>query len=177
LDFLENSQIKEIVDIPYKVKFQYGNEKKRKILVGKYFESFWHLGISLNVKLFPVLAYEVKSHIVFSDDGIHIWDDSAKLHRARRNKGKRFFNEEWRDLLFAFLNSLRNDSNLIKLPLTNDKSILLSPIPIHFTSHSGYLEPNSNARLIPINEFIDDEDDNESDIDNDTSERLNDADS
>ena len=156
---MEESINEEQTEIPYKVKFTYQNIPKRKILLGKYFDSFWHLGISINVKLFPIYAFEIKSHIVFSDDGINIWNDKDKLHKARRNKGKRFFNEEWRDLLFAFLNSLKKDSEDIRIPIMDNQFISLSSIPINLISKLGYHEPASKARLIPINEFIEDEDD------------------
>lgn len=150
-------------EIPYKVIFPYQEYKKRKKLVGKYYDSFWHLGISIRVVIFPIWAYEIKTHIVFSDDGINIWDDENKLHRARRNKGKRFFNEHWRDLLFAFLYSIKTDSNTIDIPVTKNNSIELALTPLSFISNVGYKEPDSKARLVPINEFLEEDDDDESD--------------
>jgi TIR domain len=146
------------IEFPYKVKFPYQKKIKRKILLGKYFDSFWHLGISINVKLFPAYAFELKSHIVFSDDGKSIWDDKDKLHRARRYKGKRFFNEEWRDLLFAFLHSLKKNSEEINIPIKESLFISLSTIPINLNSKVGYKEPKNKARLIPINEYFEDDD-------------------
>lgn len=129
------------IDLSYKVAFPYQQSKKKKILVGAYYDSFWHLGASVAVKLFPIYAFEIKLHILFSDDGISIWDDKARLHKARRDKGKRLFNAEWRELLFAFLYSLAKDSEEIKIPIVENQAILLSPIPTHFTSHLGYSEP------------------------------------
>ena len=159
-DFLEdetsemNNSVQDIdVKVPYKVKFLYQERYKRKSLIGKYYDSFWHLGISINVKLFPVLVYEIKSHIVFSDDGINVWEDTDKLHRARRNKGKRFFNEHWRDFLFAFLFSLSDNTEDIRVPIKENVSILLPLTPLNFITKTGYKEPASKARLIPINEL------------------------
>lgn len=139
------------------VNYNYRNKTRHKKLVGKYFDSFWHLGISISIKMFPVVAYEIKSHILFTDNGSDIWDDKEKLHKARRNKGKNIFNAGWRDLLFTFLASMEPLDEFIKIPINVKDTITLSKSPISLSSSVGYNEPKKKGRLVPIDVFYDDE--------------------
>ncbi len=137
--------------------YTYKEKTRRKKLVGKYFNSFWHLGISMSIKMYPVVAYEIKSHILFTDNGSDIWNDKDKLHKARRNKGKSIFNAGWRDLLFTFLASLDPLNEFIKIPINVEESITLFKSPIILRSSVGYIEPKKKGRLIPIDIYYDDE--------------------
>ena len=139
------------------INYKYKEKTRRKKLVGKYFDSFWHLGVSISIKLYPVVAYEIKSHILFTDNGLDIWNDKDKLHKARRNKGKGIFNAGWRDLLFTFLASLEPLEEVIKLPINIEKSITLSKSPIILKSLVGYREPKKKGRIIPLDMYYDDE--------------------
>lgn len=131
-----------------KVSYSYKNQKtKTKKLVGKYLDDMWHFGVSFKVILYPYAAFSLKSHIVFSYDGKKMWEDKNKVHSARRKKGKRFFNEEWRDLLIAFLHSLADENGDILIPLTENFNIKMKKETIMFQSNFGYIEPKSKERL------------------------------
>ena len=142
-----------------KVTYNYKNEKaKTKKLVGKYLDDMWHFGVSSKVILEPFVAFSLKSHIVFSQDGKKIWSDKKKVHAARRKKGKRFFNEEWRDLLIAFLHSLQDENGKILIPLNDKFNIEMENKTIRFSADFGYIEPNSTERLeMMVDEFNDEE--------------------
>ena len=142
-----------------KVFFPYEEKTKWRQLIGRQRESYWHYAISVHPLLFPFSCYSLKAHIFFSDDGQNIWESKSKLHTARRSKGKRMFNKEWRDLMLAFLFSLTSEDGKIHLPLTIDAELVLSPLTMDFYCNYGYTDPVDNARIVPIDDYeeLDDE--------------------
>ena len=135
-----------------KITFLFNKNKKTKNLIGNYKISFsekgyWHFGITAKVLTYPVLCFSLKSHILFSDNGRDIWYDKGKLHRARRKKGRRWFNEEWRDELLAFINSLKNEAGRITIVLNEKFMIEMTDTPMEITSEVGYSEPRDKSRL------------------------------
>jgi len=126
---------------------KYPNRDRRKKLVGKYYKYFWHLAVSTRVMLEPFVCYSLKSHILFSDDGFNIWKDDARLHSARRSKGKKWFNEEWRDQLMALINSLANGKNKVKIKLEDNFILEMPLVTKEFYSDIGYDEPETKERL------------------------------
>jgi len=131
---------------------RYPNKEKRKKLLGKYHKSFWHYGISAQVRLFPFVCFSLKSHILFSDDGFNIWEDDSRLHAARRSKGRRWFNEEWRDLLMAFLGSLAEGKNKVQVKLAENFLLELPLLTKDFYADVGYDEPETKERLNILHE-------------------------
>lgn len=148
-----------------KVKYLYEKKEKKKKLVGKYFQNMWHFAISIKVVTSPVVCFNLKSHIIFSDDGKNIWDNKDKMHTARRKKGKGLFNEGWRDLLLAFLSSL-SDNNSIYINVSEDNRLEMDTTTVKYISDFGYIEPESNARLKPLDDFLSNYDEEENDEDN-----------
>jgi hypothetical protein len=63
------------------------------------------------------------------------------LHSARRKKGKRWFNQEWREILFAMINALKGENDKIEVDLTPSFVLELPDTPFSFTSEQGYIEP------------------------------------
>lgn len=145
-----------------KASFESSTGKKTRNLVGRYkindeISGHWHFGISSKVMLAPVLGYSLKSHILFSDDGRFIWSSKERLHSARRRKGKRWFNEEWRDLLLAFINSLKDSEEKIQIKLSNECDIDMPDKTIGFSSDVGYVEPVSKGRESILEEQLEEE--------------------
>lgn len=137
----------------------YPNRKVRKNLVGKSGDGFWHYALSYKVILKPFPCYILRSHILFSDDGLNIWINKGKLHSARRKKGKSWFNEHWRDQMIAFLNSLAElDSGKINIPITDINIIQMPIFTKTFYSEFGYQEPTSNDRQQVLESFEDEVD-------------------
>lgn len=137
------------------VSFEYslgkGKRKKRKKLYGKYLDSKWHFAVSCKPILSPIIGYNLKSHLIFTDDGFTPWEDKSKMHSHRRSKGKAFFNEAWRDLLFAFLHGLRNHGKNVEMPLNDDFILSMGEWTELFMSDFGYYEPNKKDRQNVIN--------------------------
>lgn len=159
-----------------KVKFQFPHRKrgkfKTKNLIGKHKTlGMWHFSISAKPILSPMLAFSLKSHIAFTSNGFNVWmkpskegeeknrpkPDTDKIHSQRRAKGKRMFNEDWRDEFLAFIEALKKNEK-IEIPL-NDNFILEMPSgPECFWAQFGYFDPKDNTRhgLLATYEFEED---------------------
>ncbi len=132
------------------IKFQYSHRSskitKRKNIFGKHLSSFWHFALSAKPVLSPQLAFSLKSHIVFTTDGYKLWDDKDKMHSARRQKGRLIFNEEWRDMLFAFLHALCQGRTSVRTRLSPSFVLSLRPWTNIYKSDFGYFEPKEKDR-------------------------------
>lgn len=129
--------------------YPYSNMRKpkRKNLFGKYLTlGKWHFAISSKVILQPFLGFSLKSHLVFTNNGFKAWEDKSTIHSHRRKKGKRMFNEEWRDLLIAFINSLKDDNGIIQIMVGENSMIKLKDNVELFWSDFGYLDPSDATR-------------------------------
>lgn len=137
-------------------------KNKRKTMGGTYKrnQGYWHYGISLHPILFPYIGVSVKSHLVFTQDGHKPEKSQSKQHSYRRNKGKNFFNEEWRDLLLAFIFSLRNDNGDIELVVNKvgDK-LVMNNRPEWFWSDFGYKDPSKKMDIESVEHTPDEEED------------------
>lgn len=143
-----------------RIHFQFNGKNTRKDLVGDYYDSFWHYAISFRPLYQPYFCFAIKGHLVFSEDGFQTWDDKNKQHSARRDKGKRFFNKEWRSMLLAFLHSLNAGDATIHLPGNETDGIDIMKEPMVFYGEIGYSDPKDKAREVPI-DFFEKEDEEE----------------
>lgn len=154
-----------------KVRFDFPNRKnnktKNKNLIGKNSTNGnWHYAVSIKPILAPVLGYSLKNHLAFTNDGLNVWKneknevDKDKIHRERRKKGKRLFNEEWRDLLLAFLSALKKD-NKIEINLSSKFTLEMPIYPEMFWADFGYFDPKDKTRhgLLSMYDFEDENSD------------------
>ena len=126
---------------------------------------YWHFGLQLKPLVYPVPAFAVKPHVLFSSDGRTIWDDAKRLHRARRSECKNWWNAEWRDRILASMTWLVNDSGKIIVPLGSGFSLSIAPQPLSVTSPVSYRDPEKSDRPVAVGpedpeDDFDDEDDN-----------------
>ena len=161
--FYHRARMREGKIINYRQSIKYHNRKKSKALVGKYYDSFWHYAVSAQVRLHPFVCFSLKSHILFSYDGLNIWDNDSKLHSARRAKGKRWFNEEWRDQLNAFIRALAWKERQIAIRLNKNFVTYMPFLTKQFFSDIGYIEPGTKHRLSILHESDDELNDSEDD--------------
>lgn len=137
-------------EISPKITFQYVRRAqksyKRKSISGKHLNNFWHYAISAKPVLTPQLAFSLKSHIIFTTDGCNPWDEKDKMHAARRKKGRLLFNEEWRDMLFAFLHALCRNRKSLGINLSPSFRLSLLPWTNTYQSDFGYIEPKEKDR-------------------------------
>jgi hypothetical protein len=142
------------------IKFTYPNTitNKKKTIGGTYLDiGYWHYAVSVRPILYPVLGYSIKSHIVFTSDGQQIIPDVKKQHSYRRNKGKRFFNDYWRDLQLAFIQNLKDQHGLIQIAVNNDNEVFgMEEWPVWFESDFGYNDPEIITNIDILDDSLDD---------------------
>lgn len=120
---------------------------KTKNLFGKHLEiGKWHFAISARTSVSPFIGFNLKSHIIFTKSGYKAIDDKDIQHSQRRKKGKRMFNEEWRDLLLAFLKSLKDNDDQVILETNTDTNIIMKCNLEMFWSDFGYIDPKDWER-------------------------------
>src|SRR5690606_27058096 len=140
----------------HKTKFQYPFRKvkkfKTKNLLGKHKSlGKWHYAVSVKPILSPILAFSLKSHITFTTDGFNVLKndkdetDSSKIHSQRRAKGKRMFNEEWRDLFLAFIDALKKEDR-IEIALSSNYTLEMPVTSQIYWADFGYFDPKDKTR-------------------------------
>lgn len=114
-----------------------GTKKKR----------FWHFAVSDRPKLWPVFAYVVRSHVLFSDDEMNIWTHSKRMHRARRSQCNDWWNDDWRDRLLCMMNLLKGENDMINIQVGSKAYVEVSDWPVIFRSPVSYREPTSGRKM------------------------------
>lgn len=122
---------------------------------------YWHYGINAKPVLQPVPHYVIKGHVVFSDDGLKLWDSKERLAKARRNQCKNWWNDEWRDRMLAVMTYLANEQQQILLPLAPDLNIELSARPELFESPISYVDPADIVKEEELDDYSFEEDEDE----------------
>lgn len=130
-----------------KFQFPFRHQTKRKVLFGKYKElGKWHFALSSRIVFEPMIAFSLKSHLIFTTNGFKAWDNKEQIHAHRRSKGKYWFNEDWRDLYLAFLNALKDENGVIEQELDENYFLKMDSIPMFYWADFGYEEPKSKKR-------------------------------
>lgn len=80
-----------------------GGKESYRVLVGKAKELTWHFGISAFVHVGEPRRLHLMPQVLFSPDGITPLEDQKQL---RRRHCKLWWNDKWRDLMFALLSEL-----------------------------------------------------------------------
>ena len=112
--------------------------KASRQLSGKYYSDYWHYALQVKPWLHSRPIFGIKSHILYSSDGFHIWESSQKLHRARRSHCKMWFNDKWRDLILITMHQLANGDPTIRLKVSRDQYLHVSAAPIKCISPVSY---------------------------------------
>ncbi|MFH0828790.1 MAG: toll/interleukin-1 receptor domain-containing protein [Candidatus Kerfeldbacteria bacterium] len=99
---------------------------------------YWHFGVEARPTLDPQLAYAMRPHVLFSDDGQTIWDNKDLLHRARRNQCKQWWNDVWRDRLLGTVLWLADGKEHLALSAGSSQTLLLATRPLEYTSPLTY---------------------------------------
>lgn len=132
---------------------------------------YWHYGINAKPVLQPVPHYVIKGHVLFSDDGLRIWDSKDRLAKARRNQCKNWWNDEWRDRLLAMMAHLSDQEQRIELSLAPNVAIELSSKPELFESPVSYIDPADIVKEEELDDYsFEDEEDELDDENSDNSE-------
>jgi len=123
-------------------------------LVGTFRKKIWHFGLSGNVSLYPELVYAIKTHVLFSEDGMNILDSKNRLHSARRSACKDWWNHHWRDRLMAAMYWIKQNigEEHLSMPVSSSHDIRVAFEPIIFNSVIDY----DDAR-VGKNPFLDED--------------------
>ena len=107
----ENGNEVQFIDIDGK--------KKRRALVGRSEKRgvYWHFAVEA-VFDHTAKSLRLKSHVVFTDDGINPVEPSSKQHSLRRGFCRNWWNDRWRTLLQAMLWELACGADEIGLPVS-----------------------------------------------------------
>ena len=103
---------------------------------GKY-KVNWHYAISMRSVLDGLRRIELRSHIIFTGINGEPISSSARMHQLRRSFCKSWWNDRWRGFLRAFLSFASKGADEIKLPVGNNRSIVIGALPINFQSPTG----------------------------------------
>ena len=95
----------------------------------------WHFAISARPAFHPKPMLQIRTHVLFSDDGRNVWPSLSKTHRARRSQCKDWWNDDWRDRLLASMSWLSSSESSIVLPLsTSSENVVIDVDPVEFIS-------------------------------------------
>ena len=119
-------------------------------------EQFWHYGVSLNPKFYPYISIAIKSHVVFTNDGINPIESKSTQHRLRRKRGRNWWNRQWSNRLFTLINYLGDEQENIIAQVSSSENCVISKTPIIFNSDIDYVDPNLHQKL-DIEEELDKE--------------------
>jgi hypothetical protein len=140
-----------------RVKAEYPGRKTTRTLYGRFGTNTWHFGMSFKVLLEPFISFSLKSHLIFSYNGLKKWEDDDVMFKARRRKGRTMFNREWRDFLMVMLSSLKDEEGKIWLVFTDEYLVELLPYTISFEADFDYDEPTKLSRISLLSDDFEDE--------------------
>jgi hypothetical protein len=98
----------------------------------------WHFGVQAKSHFFPVPAYVISHHVVFSDDGKTPWADPVRQHKARRNQCRSWWNDDWRDRILALMHWLGEGSEHVIIDC-GGSTVEVSTTPSIFTSPVSFV--------------------------------------
>jgi hypothetical protein len=105
----------------------------------------------------PIQAYVMKPHVVFTNDGLTVWESKKRLAAARRSQCKDWWNDEWRDRTLAAASHLANEDGDIVLRLGSNVLARVCSRPLIFRSPVSYTDPQilrkSSEDVEPIDDY------------------------
>lgn len=95
---------------------------------------YWHFCLEAKPTSFPYFGYTMKSHVLFSDDGVTLWQSQERMHRARRSQCRNWWNDRWRGLIGAGVNFLADSDGKLRIQTGAQTYINLSISPLSLVS-------------------------------------------
>jgi hypothetical protein len=115
---------------------EHSGKKRTKNLVGRSDKRgvYWHFGVSAYPSLLQPPRFELRTHVLFSEDGQTPLESVKRMHRLRRGFCRNWWNDHFRSLFRAVLAYIAQDEETIVLPAGASAQIVLSSSPIMWTS-------------------------------------------
>lgn len=119
---------------------------------------YWHFAVQCAPTFELTEGIFLKSHVVFTSDGKTLYESDTQQHRARRNQGKSWWNDAWRDRNLAFASYLAGGAESISLPVARDGFLSFAVSPVEFATSSSYrVIETQPIDSIPDEDDLDDE--------------------
>ena len=143
-----------------------GRKSKKTIDGDRVSDGFWHYAISGSPQLQGLARIVIHHHVIFTDDGATPWASAERMHKARRSVCKNWWNDAWRDRLFAMCSVLGGDAKTLPLPVGPDQAIDVAMNGLTFVSPRSFFEGNDTGldEAIEI-VLVEDADDGEEGVD------------
>lgn len=113
-------------------------------LLGKSKGANWHYAIGGQAFLYPISAFSIDYHIIFTSQVKNHPLVKAEQHTYRRRLAKSWFNKKWRDLLIGSFLWLSNGNEWFPIPVCEHNKMDFKSEPILLTSQIGYIEPTKD---------------------------------
>jgi hypothetical protein len=131
----------------------------------------WHFGVEAVPILYPLPVLALKPHVVFTLDGKNVIGSARSQHRARRSQCREWWNDKWRDLIFATAAWLSGGSTKVNLQIAPDSELTMDWRPVKYACTASY---NDGDVKQPPPELLGEEiDPGEDDVDSDFEETQN----
>lgn len=108
---------------------------------GKTWLRYWHYAIQPIPAFRPEFIMMIRSHVLFSLDGKTLWSSPERLHKARRNQGKNWWNDAWRDRMLAVMSWLADGNATISIDIGASGPLVIDRHPMSFESPVSYVLP------------------------------------
>ncbi len=138
-----------------------GHRTRSRKLPGGGFEpvkQYWHFGVEARPLVYPRFAFALHAHVLFSHDGLNIWQSKGALQRTRRSACSDWWNDDWRDRLLVTMAWLASGNSSITIEVGTGTHLEVGCDPVRFQSPVSYIDPDeAAARELEIE--ADDDDD------------------
>ena len=138
-----------------------GRSEKRKV--------YWHYGVSAHPNIGRPWRVELRSHVIFTEDGKSPLLSPERMHRLRRGFCRGWWNDHFRGLLRAFLQFISAGIQTIELPAGATAKIVLSSSTLTVESEFGLSDkfdlPEDLTSVLDDSVDVDDESDEEDNSD------------
>jgi len=108
-------------------------------------KQYWHFGVEARPLVYPRFAYALHAHVLFSDDGLNIWQSKTALHRTRRSACSDWWNDDWRDRLLATMAWLASGNSSITIEVGTGAALEIGCDSIRFQSPVSYVDPDESV--------------------------------
>ena len=128
---------------------------RNKKLVGKSekFQVYWHFALSSRPAFGHPTRFHLTPHVIFTSDGIKPIDSTSRMHTLRRGFCRRWWNDQWRTLLLAYLTFLSNDKEEIQIQVSPSEYVCVNGKPMIFKSPKSIDESDEHEQELSDNQL------------------------
>jgi hypothetical protein len=118
-------------------------KRRRKAMVGRSEKRgvYWHLGFIAKPVVNDAPHFIMKAAIIFTLDGKTPLDSVEKMHKLRRSFCRNWWNDQWRNLMLAYVSWIAESGSAITLPMGDFASVTVDASPMQFTSPISCPDP------------------------------------